>query len=259
MGSKNGATMAVRKTPAQTYSTMREVLACRHGIVGLAWIEFPSPCPYPGPQQKHSFYFGSVPTREAGLMRSLRVVIFVLVVAACGPAVPGGGPPAPTRSTLRVVSSETAEFLTEGNRSAATLPVSSTEAWAAIPGVYEQLGIPVTEVSPDMMTLGNPDFRTRRIDGNRMGHYLDCGITNSGVLANIYDVTITISTRVVDAPEGGAVVTTTLDAWARPRMTNGNPVHCSSKQRLEQRLNGLVAEKLGVGGLALSARFSPGP
>jgi hypothetical protein len=95
------------------------------------------------------------------------------------------------------------------------------------------------------MTLGNSGFTARNLDGERMSHYLDCGRSNSGPRANLYDVTLTISTRVADSPDSEAVLATTVDAWAKPRMTNGNPVHCLSKTTLEQRLAEVVAERLG--------------
>jgi hypothetical protein len=138
------------------------------------------------------------------------------------------------------------EFLTEALQTRATLPATPAEVWAVLPEVYEELGIPVTESSSGMKTLGNPGFRTRNLGGERVSQFVDCGRSNSGALANLYDVTLTISTSVADAPEGGATVATTLDAWARPRMTNGNPVHCLSKTTLEQRLVEVVAEKLGL-------------
>jgi hypothetical protein len=148
---------------------------------------------------------------------------------------------------LRVVTSEAAEFLTEGSQRFGTLPVAPADVWEVLPGVYEELAIPVTEVRPHEMTLGNPAYETRRIDGARMSRFLDCGATHSGILANIYDVTLTLSTTVSESPEGDAVVTHSLDAWARPRMTSGNPVHCSSKGTLEERLMEVILERLPEG------------
>ena len=173
----------------------------------------------------------------------LSLVTFFLM--ACGPAAPRVEPPAPTRSSVRLMDYQTVDYLTEASAGSATFSATPAEVWAALPAAYEALGIPVTESSPGRRTLGNAGFRTRSLDGKRVSQYVDCGRSNSGALANLYDVTLTISTSVADEPEGGATVTTTLDAWARPRMTNGNPVHCSTKTTLEQRLVELVAEKVG--------------
>lgn len=176
-----------------------------------------------------------------------RSFLFVLFAAACASPGTDSRTPSPTRSTVRVMDYQTAEIWTEGLETSTILPVSPAEVWAALPSAYERLGIPVGESSPNRMTLGNPGFKTRSLDGKRMSHYFDCGRSNSGPRANLYDVTITISTRIVDAPETGAVVATTIDAWARPRMMNGNPVHCLSRVTLEKRLVEAVAEEMGLG------------
>lgn len=189
-------------------------------------------------------------------MRFPKLAVMGLFAFACGSPTPGAGPPAPTPSTVRVMDYQAVEFLTEALQTMATLPATPAEVWAVLPEVYEQLGIPITESSPNLKTMGNPGFRTRNLDGKRVSQYVDCGRSNSGALANIYDVTFTISTSVSDAPDGGATVSTTVDAWAKPRMTNGNPVHCSSKTTLEQRLVELVTEK--VGGERAAAGVPPG-
>ena len=180
-------------------------------------------------------------------MRSPKPAVLLLFAVACGPSIPGTGSPNPTRSTVRLTDFEVAEFLTEGDRVSATLPVSPADAWAILPGVFEVLGIPVSENVPGRMTLGNERYRARRVEGKRMGRFLDCGTSPSGVLADLYDVTLSITTRVMEGPEGGAILTTTVDAWAEPRMTRGDPIRCRSKGSLEQRVEEILVEKLGVG------------
>ena len=179
-------------------------------------------------------------------MRIFRLALIVILVVSCASPSPGVEPPAPTRSSVRLMDWQTVDFLTEGLQTSANLPANPDEVWAVLPAAYEALGIPVREVSPEQRTLGNSSFRTRNLDGKRISQYVDCGRSNSGTLANIYDVTLTISTRVTDAADGGATVSTTVDAWARPRMTNGNPVQCSSNTNIEQRLLELMVERLGL-------------
>lgn len=186
-------------------------------------------------------------------MKSPKLALFVLWALACGSPNPGLTPASPTRSTVRVVSSEVAEFLTEGNRVSTTLLASPAEIWAVLPDAYRSLGIPVSEVAQNVLTLGNAGFESRQIDGKRMGTFFDCGVSRSGIVANLYDVSISISTQLAEAPGGGTVVTTTLDSWARPRTTSGNPVHCSSKGTLERRLTEELSALLGVGPRAFDA------
>jgi hypothetical protein len=149
---------------------------------------------------------------------------------------------------VRLTDFDTAEMLTEENRTSVTLPVPAQEVWVALPEVFGQLEIPIPRSDPQAMAVGNPDLEVRRIEGKRMSQYVDCGMTRSGIVANLYDVTLTVNSRVSEGPDGAVVLTTTLDAWARPRTTNGNPVHCTSTGTLESRIGQLVAERLGVGG-----------
>jgi hypothetical protein len=148
---------------------------------------------------------------------------------------------------VRMFGYRAVEQYTEANRTMTTLPVTPHDAWTVLPGVYEQLGIPVAEVVPGFMELGNSGYRTRRVEDKRMGRYIDCGITHAGTLANLYDITLSVVTGVTKAEGGGAVVITTLDAWGKQTATRGNPIHCPSKGTLEERIAELVAEKLGVG------------
>jgi hypothetical protein len=155
--------------------------------------------------------------------------------------------PPPTRSVVRTTGFQTAEFLDEKDQVSGTLPRSATEVWAALQEVYEELGIPVTQRDPSRMVLANPAHKARTIEGRRMGRYLDCGTSLRGALANIYDVTVAVGTHVRAAPGGGATVTTILEAWAEPRTTSGNPVHCRSKNTLEQRIMERLTASLGAG------------
>jgi hypothetical protein len=148
---------------------------------------------------------------------------------------------------VRVTNYQTAELFTEGDRVSAAIPHPPEEVWAALPAAFDRLGIPVTQVAQDQMTLGNAELETRAIEGKRMGSYLDCGTTFSGAVANIYDVTLKVITRVTPSPEGGTSLVTTLDAWAEPRMTNGDAVHCRSRSRLEERIAEVTAEILENG------------
>jgi hypothetical protein len=79
-----------------------------------------------------------------------------------------------------------------------------------------------------------------------MNSYVDCGSNLSGQLANAYDVTLSVVTRLSDGPPGTTIVATTIDAYGEPRTTSGNQVHCQSREALERRVAEIVAEKLGV-------------
>lgn len=165
----------------------------------------------------------------------------VWLAAACASSGSEPGPEQPTRTVVRIMDFQTSEFFTEGNEVSSTFSVPPQRVWPLLPAVYERLEIPVLEVAPERMTLGNPALEVRRIDGKRLGSYVDCGTTLSGVVANLYDVTLRIATRLTDSPEGGTLMTTSLDAWAEPRTTRGDPIHCRSRNTLETRVAELLA------------------
>jgi len=169
-----------------------------------------------------------------------------VLVASCASPASRPGVPVPTRAVVRVSGYEHAELWDEKDQSSITLPVSLAEAWEALPDVYMGLEIPLTQRTPGDLTLGNPGFETRSIAGESMSHYVDCGTSLSGVIANRYDVTLSLLTRVQAGPEGGARITTVLEAWAEPRVTRGDPVHCRSKGTLEEEIGLLLARELGL-------------
>ncbi len=180
--------------------------------------------------------------------RAMTLAACCLTLVDCGGRAPDPNRPEPDRTMLRMYGFQAVEHYTEANRVADTLPVEPADVWAVLPAVYEQLGVPVSDTAPALMELGNPGYRTRRVEGRRMGSYVDCGVTHSGTLANLYEITLTVVSRAATAPEGGTVLTTTVDAWGRQTATSGNPVHCSSKGELEGRIVALVGEMLGLPG-----------
>ena len=127
-----------------------------------------------------------------------------------------------------------------------TISADADLVWGVLGGVYEQLGIPVTEVDSESMTVGNLGYEARRIDGTRMNTYVDCGTNFGGPLANVYEVTLSILTRLskVDAQ---TEVSTTIAATAKPRTNAGYPVDCTSRQKLEPLIVEKVKEALKLG------------
>ena len=177
-------------------------------------------------------------------MGTVGILALLFLAGACASPSSGTSSEEPARSVVRTTGFQTAELLTEGDRVSSTFEASPGEVWAILHAVYGTLGIPVTQVAPDRMTLGNPSLETRTIDGKRMSAYLDCGTTLSGRIADRYDVTLNLSTRVVERAGGGSEITTSVDAWAEPRVTRGDAVHCRSRGSLEDRISAVAAKAL---------------
>jgi hypothetical protein len=116
------------------------------------------------------------------------------------------------------------------------------EVWAMMPEVFERLGIEIDMADPRTASLGNSGFRTRRIEGRQMSRYLDCGSGIGGAYADTYEVTASILVQLFAAPEGGTVIRSVFDAYARARDVRGSSLHCQSRGELERRIWALVAE-----------------
>ncbi len=120
--------------------------------------------------------------------------------------------------------------------------------WLALPRVYELLGIPDAGADPEQMTFGNLGYRARRVEGERLSKYVDCGMGATAVPnADQYNVTLSVLTRLTPGEDGGTMVVTTVEATGKPRAVSGNPVYCQSKGTLEAKVAQLVLWVL-VGG-----------
>ena len=116
--------------------------------------------------------------------------------------------------------------------------------WAALPSVFETLGIETSTVDPGSLVIGNRGTRSTRVEGRRMSGYLDCGSGFGGAYADRYQITLYLMVQLASRADGGTLVRTILDASARPRDVSGNAVHCRSKGTLERRVVELITENL---------------
>jgi len=128
------------------------------------------------------------------------------------------------------------------------LPVERQLVWGVLPGVYEQLGIPVATSNPQTFRVGNIGYEVQRVDGKRMNSYLDCGMSRGGPIANSHQVTLTVVTKLEDVSEQLTKMTTLVSGTAVHRSTAGYPVSCKSREKLEELIADRVAEILGISG-----------
>jgi len=127
--------------------------------------------------------------------------------------------------------------------------------WAVMPDVFETLGIEATTVDPRSFVIGNPGSRVTLIGGSpRLSAYLQCGTGLVGPNADRYDVTLQVMVQLMGDPSGGTLLRTTLDAYARPRDSSGDPIHCSSQRTLERRILDLVGVELAGGASTIAVR-----
>ena len=190
--------------------------------------------------------FSSLPA-----IRALAVAALA-ATAGCASGTPGTGeesPPTPqqTRTVLRVGGYAPVEIFNEPGVGARVVAAEAEVVWSVLGGVYAQLDIPVEVSNPRTMQIGNLGYSARRVGGDRMNTFVDCGSDLSGPLANLFEITLMVTTTLTSKGENGTEVLTVVDAWGKPRAVSGNPVHCQSRGVLELRVAREVAEALGVG------------
>lgn len=128
------------------------------------------------------------------------------------------------------------------------LPVERLLVWGVLPGVYEQLGIPVATSNPQTFQVGNLGYEVQRVDGKRMNSFLDCGMSRGGPIANSHQVTLIVVTKLEEVSAELTKLTTLVSGTAVHRSTAGYPVSCKSREKLEELIADRVGEILGIAG-----------
>lgn len=182
-------------------------------------------------------------------MKTRHVWIVGCVTAAfgCGGASGPGGTtatPAPVDRfdvTSQLGGMGVTELHDDGRAAAHRVAFAPDSVWGVMPEVYERLGVPGHGAVPAERLYGARNFRARRIEGERLSAFVDCGTGPTATpRADEYDVRMTVVTRVLDSGDGGSRIETTVEAAARPRGVSGNAVDCASRGALESRIATLV-------------------
>lgn len=182
--------------------------------------------------------------------RIVTVSLVFAAIGACASPGPDGARPAPESVKPVGISGSRGgigrtEIHNEPRTVVRTVPAPVDSVWAVLPRVYEMLGIPQAGIDPERRIFGNPEFRPRRIQGERLSWYVDCGPSVTAVpKADEYEVTLSLLTRLTAGETGGTVVATTVVATGKPRAVSGNPVYCQSTGTLEARVADLVLRVL---------------
>ena len=104
--------------------------------------------------------------------RCLTALLSLLPLLAC---VSSGPSPIDGRSRVDRNSPARPIILqTEGATSEQAIAAPADEVWPALVATYESLGIPFSEVA-GTRTVENRGYPARRIDGQRMSRFFDCG------------------------------------------------------------------------------------
>lgn len=116
--------------------------------------------------------------------------------------------------------------------------------WAALPAVYQTLGIANAGVlNADSRLFGRQSMRAYRKLGDRgLSRVIDCGSGYAGD-AETYDITLTVVTQL--QPAG---TTTSVRSWVeasgRQQATSSTPVRCRSLGVLERDIGRLLSQSV---------------
>jgi len=130
-----------------------------------------------------------------------------------------------------------------------TIAASPEAVWEALVQVYTDVGIEIAGADPGTRSLNNPDFVvSRRLGGERLSRYLECGSGSIGGFADHFRIQMNILSQVVAKPDGQSTLHTTIQAVGdNPEGTSNTRVPCRSTHQLEIRIVSEVRELVGGG------------
>jgi hypothetical protein len=180
---------------------------------------------------------------------SMRRILFgtLLLLAGCATSgadeMLGSGVDAPA---TKAPTGSGGEFHLQADMVTASLDVQANaeDAWPALLQVYEELEIPAREVNATTRTVRNLRFVvSRRLGGERLATFLDCGRSATGPNANSYRLELEIASRVmaVGANES-RIQTEIMGTGMNMEGTSNTRVTCTSNHQLEARIAARVRE-----------------
>ena len=161
-------------------------------------------------------------------------------------ALPVGAQRAGEASTLFDTRSGrfTGALVAESTREPDTLAFGAAKVWAALPGVYSELGVLITIADSAGQYLGAVRVTTRRpVGGLRLSMILECGTGNYGPIAERYTVQLTLLSGVHAIDATHSTIETRVAGSASPNGLS-TTVKCGSNGALEEKLVAILREQL---------------
>lgn len=114
------------------------------------------------------------------------------------------------------------------------------KVWRAMPDAYRRLNIPVSHLDATARSIGSNGFEVRRrLAGEPVSRFLECGRTIAGPKADTYTVWLRVVTTLVAVDSGSTSLSTEVTGSAAdPTVGAGsaNRVVCASQGTLEERI-----------------------
>jgi hypothetical protein len=116
------------------------------------------------------------------------------------------------------------------------LALPADSAWARLPRAFTAVGLEgATPIAGERSLSLGPVKVTRRLGGQRLSSYLNCGQSLSGPNADSHSVALTVLSKLV--PNGSATrLETLVQATATPLVSGGGMVSCNTTGALENRI-----------------------
>lgn len=174
-------------------------------------------------------------------MRGAIAVCFV-TLAACASSTPGGA--ISTTHDVPISGSDVRIRPSDG-LTVNVVPFPLDRVWAALPGVFDSLGIPINELDATRHVMGNSGFKAhKRLGKVALSKMIDCGSTQGFPSADEYDVHLSVLSQVEPDKAGPTSIATRVEAAARPMAFPGAYAKCSTKGTLEAAIVNAVTRRL---------------
>jgi hypothetical protein len=177
------------------------------------------------------------------------LALFLIGPAGCAPP----NPPAlrPAEGAPPIIASNPAgmdiRYRTDALSAETEMRADPARVWEALGAAYGDLQLPVAAADARERTLQSGRFRApRRIGGEPLAAFLDCGNTLTGRRVDNSDVHIEMASGVRAAGADAALLATLVTASARARDgTSTAAVPCTSTGELEKLVAARVRERVG--------------
>ena len=123
-----------------------------------------------------------------------------------------------------------------------TVPAKPELAWPALLEAYQEVGLTVNAIDERNRVVGVRGQRaTRRLAGERLSSFFDCGSNMTGVIADSYHIDMDVISVLTPSADGGTRIRTSTTASAmNPQGSSANAVPCGSNGTLETRIAALL-------------------
>jgi hypothetical protein len=171
-------------------------------------------------------------------------VLSLIALSACASS---GGASTRPDETVRINGAGGGNLKLTSNTYSHVTKIASPIArvWLAMPGAFESLSIPISNVDTVQHVIANDGLKLRRQLGKSpLSRFIDCGNTQIGENADSYDVHLTISVKLTPDEGGTTRLETMFESMAKPVSFSREYARCSTRGVLEQRLAEAVKAQL---------------